>query len=365
MGPLLAWRSVAECMQQNQQPLNSLCIVRLSAIGDVCHAVTTVQAIQRRLPDTKISWVVGRVEHALISDLPGIEFIVFDKQRGMKAYLELRKRFSKEVSFDVLLQMQTSLRANLVGGMIKARRKIGFPYSRAKELHSLFVTEHLPETNAFHVLDMFQHFAGGIGISDCETAWNIPLPAYAVTQAEKWLGKNAHYVLICPSASNTERNWLPDRYADIARHCHARGLEVVLTGSPAEREIALAADIENKAGIPMSNLAGQTDLKELLALCRGARVVIGPDSGTLHMATTQGTPVVGLYAHSSPRRTGPYRDLHRVADAYTKALETGSADDKLPRWGYRLKGPSRMARISVDEVIQLIDGVLRDSSEPT
>ena len=129
-------------MQQNQEPLNSLCIVRLSAIGDVCHAVATVQAIQRTMPDLTISWIIGRVEHALIGDLPGVEFIVFDKNRGFKAYLELRRALQARAPFDALLQMQTSLRANLVGAMIQARRKIGFPPSKAKELHGFFVTEH-------------------------------------------------------------------------------------------------------------------------------------------------------------------------------------------------------------------------------
>ena len=348
-------------MQQNEQPLNSLCIVRLSAIGDVCHAVATVQAIQRRMPETRITWVIGKVEHALVGDLPGIQFVVFEKQRGVKEYLALRQRFSKQPPFDVLLQMQTSLRANLVAGMIPARRKIGFPPSKAKELHSLFVTEHLPETDAFHVLELFQHFASGIGIHDCDIHWEIPLPDTAMERVEGWLGKDADYALICPSASNTERNWLTDRYAALARHCHARGLEVVLTGSPAEREIALARDIEHQAAIPVHNLAGQTNLKELLALCRGAKVVIGPDSGTLHMATTQGTPVVGLYAHSNPRRTGPYRDLHRVADAYTPALQHASTDKQSSRWGYRLKGSALMAGIGVEEVIELIDGVLGDA----
>jgi len=348
-------------MQQNKQPLNSLCIVRLSAIGDVCHAVATVQSIQRRIPETPITWVIGRIEHALVGDLPGIEFVVFEKQRGVKEYLELRRRFSKREPFDALLQMQTSLRANLVAGVIRARRKIGFPSSKAKELHSLFVTEHLPETDAFHVLELFQHFASGIGIFDCDTQWKIPLPDTAVERVEGWMGKDADYALICPSASNAERNWLADRYAAIARHCHALGLKVVLTGSPAEREIALARDIENQAAIPVHNLAGQTNLKELLALCRDARVVIGPDSGTLHMATTQGTPAVGLYAHSNPRRTGPYHDLHRVADAYTPALQCMSTNEQSPQWGYRLKGASLMTRISVDEVIQLIDSALGDA----
>ena len=129
----------------------------------------------------------------------------------------------------------------------------------------------------------------------------------------------------------------------------------------ADREIALAAEIEALANIPVHNLAGQTNLKELLALCREARLVIGPDSGTLHMATTQETPVIGLYAHSNPQRTGPYRDLHRVADAYTPALGDIALDAKKHRWGYRLKGPKLMAQITEQEVIELVDQALAEA----
>ena len=76
----------AGCMQPSNELPNSICIVRLSAIGDVCHVVAVVQAIQKYYPNAAIIWVIGRVEHALLGDLPGIEFIVFDKAKGLRAY---------------------------------------------------------------------------------------------------------------------------------------------------------------------------------------------------------------------------------------------------------------------------------------
>ena len=61
-----------------KQPRRRLCILRLSAIGDVCHAVATVQAIQRHCPDDEITWIVGKIEAGLVADLPGIRIAVFD-----------------------------------------------------------------------------------------------------------------------------------------------------------------------------------------------------------------------------------------------------------------------------------------------
>ena len=53
----------------------NLCLLRLSAIGDVCHAVAMVQNIQRQWPNTKITWVIGKVEASLLQGLHGVEFL--------------------------------------------------------------------------------------------------------------------------------------------------------------------------------------------------------------------------------------------------------------------------------------------------
>ena len=107
---------------QNQP--SEICILRLSAIGDVCHAVSAVQAIQRHYPSAAITWVIGKVEAALLEGLPGVKFVVFDKKRGKDAYRQLRQTF-KDTQFDILLHMQVALRANLVASCIPAKIKLG------------------------------------------------------------------------------------------------------------------------------------------------------------------------------------------------------------------------------------------------
>src|SRR5690554_1633718 len=87
------------------QTYNSICLLRLSAIGDCCHAVALIQHIQMHLPSTQITWVIGKVEAQLISAiLPGIELIVFDKQKGRTAYQQLRQQMRSR-HFDVLLNL--------------------------------------------------------------------------------------------------------------------------------------------------------------------------------------------------------------------------------------------------------------------
>jgi len=104
---------------------------------------------------------------------------------------------------------------------------------------------------------------------------------------------------------------------------------------------------------------GATTLKELLALINHADVVICPDSGPAHIATTVGTPVVGLYATSNRHRTGPYLSQHLVADRYPDAIEKefGKPIEEL-RWGQRVRDPEAMNLILIEDVIEKLNLVL-------
>lgn len=336
----------------------SICIVRLSAIGDVCHVAAVVQAIQRHYPQAAITWIIGRLEYTLLGDLPGIEFIIFDKAKGFRAYGEVKQELRTRPAFDVLLQMQTSMRANLLGRMLSAKRKIGFPPGYGRELHNLVVSEHVAPSEAFHVLDVFKEFAHTIGVPPFVAAWRIPISEQNRQTASELVNGKPDYVLLAPSASHNERIWMPERYAALADYCYSKGLRVLVTGSAAQRDIDLARQICELASNSIINAAGRTSLKELLALCEQARLVIGPDSGTLHMATTQQTPVIGLYAHSNPLRTGPYQGLSTVANAYAGIMASRGLHKHMKKWGYRLKGAALMEKIELEEVTSLVDEAL-------
>ena len=85
-------------------------------------------------------------------------------------------------------------------------------------------------------------------------------------------------------------------------------------------------------------------------------MVLAPDTGPAHLATTQGTPVIGLYAHSNPKRTGPYNSLDYVASVYSQHAEQqhGKPVSELP-WGSRVKGSDIMKDIDADRVKSTLD----------
>jgi heptosyltransferase I len=334
---------------------NSICVLRLSAIGDVCHAVATLQAIQRAHPNAKITWVIGKIEARLLADLPNVEFIEFDKRAGLKGYRDLFQKL-KGRKFDVLLHMQVALRASLATLCIKAKQKWGFDRVRAKEGQWIFTNRKIQPQKDPHVADGFFAFAKAIGTPHDEVPkWNMPVPREHKDWAANLLGER-RYMVISPAASKAERNWLIERYAEVSDYASANGLKVVLSGGPTSLEKQLAVQIENLVQQPVINLVGKTSLPQLLAVIANAEFVIAPDSGPAHMATTVNTPVIGLYAHSNPSRTGPYHSLNTTISVYEELLkqQTGKTVNQNP-WGKRVKGESLMALITVDAVKQKMD----------
>src|SRR5262245_66046027 len=117
----------------------TVCILRLSAIGDTCHVLPVVRTLQRVWPNTRFTWVIGRLEAKLLGHIPDIEFIVVDKRSHWSAMRTLRRALRGR-QFDVLMHMQLALRASLLSMSIPARIKLGFDRERARELQWLFTT---------------------------------------------------------------------------------------------------------------------------------------------------------------------------------------------------------------------------------
>lgn len=337
---------------------NSICLLRLSAIGDVCHAVAMVQAIQKQWPSTKITWIVGKIEAQLLYDLPNVNVIIFDKKTGFSGMLKLWRSLANH-NFDALLHMQLAIRASVLTLGIKAKYKIGFNRKRAKELQWLFTNRKILDSSSTHVLDSFFEFAYFLGLNKAIPTWNIPLPKADIAFSESIQLENKPMFIISPAASKDERNWLTERYALVADHASEQGYQVVLCGSPSQREVNLGLEIESIMKYPATNLIGKTSLKQLTAVIKKATLMLAPDSGPAHIATTQGTPVIGLYGHSNPKRTGPYFSLDSVVSVYgVHAQEQHKKTlNKLP-WDARVKGNHIMQDISVDDVINVFDKMI-------
>jgi len=334
-------------------------VLRLSAIGDTCHALAVIRRLQDNWPDIRITWIIGKTEALLMSDIAGIEFIIFDKSKGRQAYGQVSKQLSGR-RFDLALCMHASMRANLLCRKIPSPIRLGYDRERARDFQWLFTNRRIPAAKKEHVLEAMMSFATAAGAESRDLRWDIPIPDSARQFSDQFVEAGKPLVVISPCSSQRSRNyrnWSVADYAGTILHLqHHHGCTVVLTGGNSEVEQEYGEALATDAMKPVANLVGKTSLKELFALISAADLVICPDSGPAHMATASGTPVISLFATSNPDRTGPYLSrsltVNRYPEAARKYLHRGV--DAL-RWGQRVRHRDAMGLITIDDVTSKID----------
>jgi heptosyltransferase I len=328
--------------------------MRLSALGDVCHALPVVRTLQARYPMAKITWVIGKLEHQLIGDIPEIDFVIFDKSQGLGAYKKLRGDMRGKY-FDLLLHTQTSARSNFAAWLIPAKVKLGYDKARSREGHQLIINQSVAAGTSQHQIDDMFDFTQALGIKEKILEWNIPIPQAAKEFAAQKLNTSKPILAInaCSSPSKrVHRNWQPEGYANVASYAEKElGMQVVLVGGPTELEQQAANTILNSTLATPINLVGKTNLKQLCAVLEKADILLTSDSGPAHIATAVGSRVLCLHAATNPYQTGPYLDMDRAVNQYPAAIqaEYDKPADEVS-WGTRAHGEDVMQLITTDMV---------------
>jgi heptosyltransferase I len=322
--------------------------------------LAVLRTLQAAWPLTRFTWVIGRVEHKLMSLVPGVEFITYDKRGG---FAELRRIRSVLLArrFDLMLHMQLAFRASVLSTFVRAPVKVGFDRARARELQYLFTSHRIHPAENQHVLDGLFGFAEALGIHDRVLDWSMPLPEDALEYAARLIPDARPTLVISPCSSHRLRNWRAEYYAAIADHAvRAHGMRVIVVGGRSAVEREMADGILAAAQVPVVDQVGKDTLPQLLALLQRADVLLSPDSGPAHMATMVGTPVIGLYAATNPMRSGPYLSRQSCVDRYPQAARQilGKRPDELP-WTTKIEKPGVMDLIQPEDVRPKLDSLMR------
>lgn len=332
-------------------PPESICILRLSALGDATHVLPVIRRLQAHWPDTRLTWIIGKQEHRLLAGLQGVEMLVFDKRGGLSALSELRNRLCTR-KFDVLLHMQVAARANLLSRLVRAPIRLGWDQARSRDFHHWFVNRQVAAKQRQHQVEGFLEFANALGLPGGPPVWNLPISEEAKIWARQWLQPDRTNIVISPCSSHSLRNWDPARYAAIADYAvENHGARILLSGGPADPEKQMAGEISALMRSPCVNLVGKDTLEQSKALLQSADLLISPDSGPVHIANALGTPVLGLYAATCSERSGPFNSLQWCVDEFPQAARSyrnKSADDL--RWGTRIEVPGVMNLVTVEAV---------------
>lgn len=335
--------------------IKSICIVRLSALGDVLMLVPLIRTLQTYLPEAQLTWIISRPAYDLVEGMDNVEFIVIDKPKTVGDFWRFKQQMSGR-SFDVLLAPQASFRTNLLYPLIKAKRKIGYDNHRANDGHRWFIKEQIASGKE-HTLEGFLKFAEPLGIDKKIIRWDLPIGEEDFLWAKERLPKEGPILIVNPAASKPERSWLVERYIEVLLEAQRLWqVHVVLTGGPGPYDQQLAAQIMEK--VPAINLVGRTKPKQLLAVLSRAQALLCPDTGPSHMAAAVNTPTVALHAVTNPQVSGPYTYLDLVVNRYPDALgQFLNCSYAEHVWGTHVHGERTMHLVTVAEVLNRLEKI--------
>lgn len=303
-----------------------LLVVRPDHLGDVLFLTPTLAHLRRALPDAHITALVGPWAAPLLAHNPDVDavetlaFPWFDR-RPRRSLLDPYRRLYAAARalrgrFDVALVMRFD---HWWGGWLAAAAGIPHRVGYATPLLAPFLTWPLSYRPGRH--EVLQNLSLGTpwGLPDHTTPEESPLrlplsPADVAAAEELPLPPgDGPLVAVHPGSGAPVKRWPAVKWAAVMRALHEQHrARFVLTGSRAERLLAEA--VAARAGVPARLLAGETSLGRLAALFARCDLVMGPDSGPLHLAVAVGTPTVHLYGPVDPAAFGPWgpANRHRV-----------------------------------------------------
>ena len=324
-------------------------IVMMSAVGDAVHVLPLLTALKRHAPDVRVTWVLQPGAATLVRGHWAVdEIIEFDRARGWRAYLAVRRALA-HCAFDVVLALQVYFKAGIVTSFTHAPVKLGFDRTRARDLNWLFTTDRIPTREGQHVQDQYFEFLEALGVPHEPVTWDLGPWAHERAWQREFLARFDRPIApIVVATSKPEKDWMPERWAETCDALYNDfGLQPVLVGGRSPRELAAQRVISDAARAPVVSALG-SGLRNLVGIIDGAALVLSPDTGPLHMTVALNRPVISLMGYTNPRRVGPYRRFHDLLiDAY------GDPGEDYPI--SMENRPGRMSRIAVRDVLDKVE----------
>jgi heptosyltransferase I len=288
-------------------------VVRLGSLGDLVHTLPAVAALHRARPDVAIDWLVDRVHVDFLQLVPVLSSLIVLEQPTLAAWLSVRRRL-RASAYEAALDFQGLVKSAVLARLSGAGRVIGFDRSGLREpAAAWFYRERVPVPSGLHVIDKNLALAARLGAEPHRHEFPIADVASPALDQIRAQGLTRFALLNCGAAWPNKR-WPADRLGRLAAWLRDRhGLRSVALWGPGEA--ALAAEVvRTSAGAAC--VAPPTDLRDLVALARGAALMVSGDTGPTHIAGAVGTPIVALFGPTDPHRNGPWAAADRVVSRY-------------------------------------------------
>jgi heptosyltransferase I len=283
--------------------VNRILIVRMSALGDIVHALPVLSAIRAAYPAVEVDWLADRKYAGVLDLVDGISRRIIGRPGLPRAAASMRSR-----RYDVALDLQGLLKSAAMARLSGATRVIGFERPALRERSAAwFYSETVPVAAGVHVIQKNLSVLPALGITPApEVRFPFVVPSSAVADqiASASMARGTGFALINPGAAWPNKRWAPERFGAVAARMRGRHSlsSYVLWG---RGEDALA-DAVVAASDGAAERAPDTSLGDLLALSSRASLLLSGDTGPLHLAAAMATPIVGLYGPTWPERNGPW-----------------------------------------------------------
>ena len=338
--------------------MKNILVVKLSAIGDVIHALPVSYAVKETFPDAHLTWVVEPTAYDILAGNPFIDnIILFEKKRfrTVRGFLEEFRPFRHELrarKYDAALDLQGLFKSAAIVAQSGAKLRLGTANMREG---SAYVSHSIKGVHASgHIVERYLDVARALGCRVDEVRFPVAVSPAEAASAEELLAaegvpENRSFAVLAIGANWPNKRWPVKYFAVLADWLYGEKLIPVLVGGGRLDE-SLVCGIEALTEVPPVNLVGRTSLKELAHIFKRADLVLGGDTGPVHLAAGLGTKTVMLMGPTDANRNGPYGQQENAME--------------IPRsckacWKRRCpKGLDCLAILSVEEVKGKIRAVL-------
>ena len=302
--------------------MKNVLIVKLSAIGDVIHALPVSYAIKETFPDAKITWVVEPPAYDLIKMNPCVDKIILFQKKEFKTFEGFAKKFlplKKELqaeNYDAVLDLQGLFKSAAIAFFAKSDIKLGICDMR--EMSDKISKPVVGENFQGHIVQRYLDTARAIGCKVEKIIFPLEVPEVEQKKAEKILqhvGFRAgnFYAILAVGANWANKRWTTENFAALSDWLYNKKIVPVVIGG-GDVDLQRAQEIESLVEIPPINLVGKTNLMQLTHIIKNAKFVVGGDTGPVHLAAGLQIPTIMLMGPTDANRNGPFKQMQNAIE---------------------------------------------------
>lgn len=305
--------------------VDKILFVKLSAMGDIVHAMPAAMDIKRAFPNAQLHWIVQSNFQDLLAGHPAVgKLIPIPKRPSLSDLWTLRKQLRGE-RYDVALDMQGLFKSARLLWISGAEKKLGFQWQREG---ARFFSKAI-QTGAKHVVDQYRAVAVALGANSEVTEFGLNPTESSILKVDSLMEQigTTGRIAINVGSAQIEKQWPRTRFADLITKLQERGKSPFFIGGPMDVGSCDAINQGLQNRIP--SLAGKTSLSELVAVLSRSDLHVGGDTGSTHIAVALNKPVACMMGPTDPARSGPYGRPQSVIYEGANGLSSISADDVL------------------------------------